>query len=777
MNQRLTPPARLIDLPAPSIPAAANGGLGYYDIEYDPLGFTIVTVGPYFEMLEGDLVEVFFGTKRVAFHIADTGDTSTINIKVPNREIKDLGDGEYTVTYTIVFFIGGGSVKSVETPVLVKLSVPGGLDPRPDTPELNENLASPFVIPDPVPDSAQSATVFVSPWLNMAADDVLTVSWGGHMRSLSPLLPGEVNRQQQVMIDRAMLEAVGGGRVPVTYEIRDKVNNRSLWAPYKNTDVEIEDPNAPEAPSVIANGAPVTEIDLAVLGSDDATVWVPRFDDIQPGQQVVVEWRGLTAANAPVDHDSGPQPVPNPLPFYLEFKIPNAKVITLGQGSVRVSYVVDGRRVSKKVLLPVKGQPLVLRAPEVPDAVAGELDPAVVPTGARFIVPAQPGIPQDARIDIYWDGVTSGGLPAKYSDNRTVSDPSQPLLFTIPASAITIIAGGSVTAHYTVNNGGTLLLSPQLPLRVKAASTQPLPAPTVDGVQNGVIDANLPSTFIRIPQYPDMAVQDVITGHWLAPMATSGQVTVVTVGPQEIPIAGTYIAGNLNSTVTVNYSIPGKGRSSSLSFTVEGATIVPVAPRVPKASGGRLNVQNDMYYDDFLEVEVPPFQGMANGQAIELEWVGPYFTWRDRQTVGTPQTLRFQVPRLEVIDAIGRSVQIRYTVNGTTPSPSFVLNIDSQGMEMPPPRYFPQEGSPTAAVSILSPDQQTGHTGRVRLYGINPAPWDSTEEYLQAETPKYFQVPRSIVEENRGRVVLINYSIYRGNNERFRFSRVLRQQL
>lgn len=103
MNQRLTPPARLIDLPAPSIPAAANGGLGYYDIEYDPLGFTIVTVGPYFEMLEGDLVEVFFGTKRVAFHIADTGDTSTINIKVPNREIKDLGDGEYTVTYTIVF--------------------------------------------------------------------------------------------------------------------------------------------------------------------------------------------------------------------------------------------------------------------------------------------------------------------------------------------------------------------------------------------------------------------------------------------------------------------------------------------------------------------------------------------------------------------------------------------------------------------------------------------------------------------------------------------------
>ena len=298
----------------------------------------------------------------------------------------------------------------------------------------------------------------------------------------------------------------------------------------------------------------------------------------------------------------------------------------------------------------------------------------------------------------------------------------------------------------------------------------------VDGVLDGVIDASRPSTIIRIPQYPGMAVQDVITGHWTAPMSTTGQVTVTTVGPQEIPIAGTYIAGNLNSNVAAHYSVPGKGVSFPLSFRVEAATIVPVAPKVPKAPDGKLNFHEKMYRDDFLEVEVQ-FPGMANGQSIELEWVGPYFTWRNTQIVSSPQILKFQVPRLEVIDAIGRSVQIHYLVNGTTPSPSFELNIDNQGMELPPPRYYPQVGSPTAAVSFLSPDQQNGYTGRVRLYGVNPTPWESTEEHLEKGVVEYFQVPRSVVEGHRGELVLINCSVYRGNGEPFRFSRVLRLQL
>lgn len=165
---------------------------------------------------------------------------------------------------------------------------------------------------------------------------------------------------------------------------------------------------------------------------------------------------------------------------------------------------------------------------------------------------------------------------------------------------------------------------------------------------------------------------------------------------------------------------------------------------------------------------------MAPGQSLVLEWAGPYFTWSSQpQQVIAPGLLQIQVPRLEIIDAIGRSVQVRYSVNGTLFSPVFVLNIDSQGIEMPPLRYINQGGG-NHVVSILSPGQQIGHTGRVRWNGVVVR--DSDEQHLEAGKVEYFQIPQFWITENQGREVLINYTLYRGNNEPFRFSRVLRQR-
>ncbi|MNJ59028.1 hypothetical protein D3C77_546910 [compost metagenome] len=94
---------------------------------------------------------------------------------------------------------------------------------------------------------------------------------------------------------------------------------------------------------------------------------------------------------------------------------------------------------------------------------------------------------------------------------------------------------------------------------------------------------------------------------------------------------------------------------------------------------------------------------------------------------------------------------------------------------MPPPQFHLQNDAATDAVSMLSLDQQDGHTGRVRWHGVVTR--DTDEQHLQAGRREYFQIDRSWIAENRGREVLINYSLYRGNNERFRFSRVLRLRL
>jgi len=782
----------LNELPAPAIIEALDGGLGYNDLKRDPEGMLTVTVGPgpAGQIAQGDIFTVYIGdptqaANQIGIKSANPEDVGIVNIYVKSADILKFGPGTHPVSYTFYTSFGGKTIYSLPTNVEIKLNVPGGLDPLPDTPFLNESLASPGVTPDPVPADAQSATVTVPAWRDIDVGDVLTVSWGERRIMLPALVAPPVGQPWpplQVTISREVLEAVGGGRVPVTYSIRDRVGNWSLWAPYTNIDVEIEDPNAPEAPYVVDNnGTVLSEIDLAALGTQDATVWVPRYAGIKSGDVVRVEWRGVTASGQLIDYVSPPLTVPNPIPpFYLEFKIPNNQVTPLGQGSVRVAYTVNTRLLSRTTRLPVRGEPVTLSVPQVPAAVGGILDPDNVPNGASFIVPVWPGIMLRDRVDIFWDGLTATGQPHRYTAFREVVD-TNPLTFTIPLSDITAIAGGKVEAHYTVTTTtGTVLRSPKLPLQIRAVPTQPLPAPTVDGVRNGVIDGSLPSTIVRIDQFASMALNDLIRMTWNAPLPTFAEVRVTTVGPQTLTVAGTFIAGNLNASVSVSYSVTSsdgqdKGTSPALTFRVEAAAIVPGLLRIPRAPAGRLNVHNDFYRDEFLIIEIPQFPGMASGQSIVVEWAGPYFTWSSQpQQVTTPGLLQFQVPRLEVIDAIGRSVQVRYSVNGTIFSPTFVLNIDSQGIEMPPPQFHLQNGAATDAVSILSPGQQNGHTGRVRWHGVVTR--DSGEQHLQAGRREYFQIDKSWIAENRGSEVLINYTLYRGNNEPFRFSRVLRMR-
>lgn len=787
----------LNELPAPAIIEALDGGLGYNDLERDPEGMLTVTVGPgpAGQIAEGDIFTVYIGdptepANQIGIKSANPEDVGIVNIDVKSADIRKFGEGIHAVSYTFFTSFGQVTIYSLPTDVEIKLSVPGGLDPKPDTGQLNENLLPPRVSPDPVPADAQSATVTVPVWRNMAERDVLTVSWAEHRITLPALVappPGQAWQEQQVTIDRAALEAVGGGIVPVTYSIRDRVFNWSLWAVYKDTEVKIEGPDTPEAPIVVdGNGTALTEIDLAALGADPATVWVPRYSGIQPGDRVAVTWRGVTVSGQPVEHTTATLQVPSPLPAILVFTIPNDQITPLGQSSASVFYTVNGRRLSRSLTLPVKGQALVLLPPQVPDAVDDVLDPASVPGGARFIVPVWPGMRLGDRVDIFWDGLTSTGQPHKFTAYREVSDTAAPMTFTIPLADITAIAGGSVEAHYTVTTAatGTVQPSPKLSLRIKAAVTQPLPVPTVDGVQHDVIDASLPSTIVRIPAYSSMALHDRIRMNWAAPVPTSAEVTVTAVGPQTVPVAGTFIAGNLNASVSVNYSVTSstgqdKGTSPSLTFRVQGAAITPGPLRIPKAPAGRLNVHRDFYEDNHLIVEVPQFPGMANGQAIVVEWAGPFATWKSEpQTVTTPGLLQFQAPRLEVIDAIGNSVQLRYSVNNTLFSPTFFLNIDSQGIEMPLPRFHFQNAAATDAVSILSPGQQTGHTGRVRWTGVVTR--DTGDQHLQAGKAEYFQIPKHWVSENQGREVLINYTIHRQGMDDpeppLRFSRVLRQK-
>ncbi|MFK0314344.1 hypothetical protein ACIQUF_24335 [Pseudomonas sp. NPDC090233] len=212
--------------------------------------------------------------------------------------------------------------------------------------------------------------------------------------------------------------------------------------------------------------------------------------------------------------------------------------------------------------------------------------------------------------------------------------------------------------------------------------------------------------------------------------------------------------------------------SKPLLFRVMRPAIVPGIPLVPKALAGRLNFHQSMYYDDYLDVQVPSFQGMS-GQSIRVEWVGRAITWTsDPQPPPTPQLLTFQVPRLEVIDSIGHTVTIRAVVNDTIRSQAFALIIEPQVLVLPEPQFHAQPNEATDAVSLLYSGQQDRHTGRVRWHGSIIR--DTDEEDLQEGRREYFQINRSWIQENLGREVLINYTARRPGDSQSWFSQVLR---
>jgi hypothetical protein len=142
MNTLTASSAPQADLPAPTVDGTRDGGLGYDDLK-DRNAFTYVVVGPLPIAQPGDGVTVFWAGASVKEHTVTQKDldSGTFAIAVVNGKIVDAGDGDKAVTYTATYLPGGGVENSLPLTVTVKRSVPGGLDPYPDTP-VNENLTA-----------------------------------------------------------------------------------------------------------------------------------------------------------------------------------------------------------------------------------------------------------------------------------------------------------------------------------------------------------------------------------------------------------------------------------------------------------------------------------------------------------------------------------------------------------------------------------------------------------------------------------------------------------
>jgi hypothetical protein len=206
----------------------------------------------------------------------------------------------------------------------------------------------------------------------------------------------------------------------------------------------------------------------------------------------------------------------------------------------------------------------------------------------------------------------------------------------------------------------------------------------------------------------------------------------------------------------------------------------PANPKILEAygsAGDQLNFDS-VYHANHITAQVPHYTGMARGQTVRMTWENPRHIYHSEVvTVGTPGAIDIPIPRIEVIDAIGHTVKVYYTVRtapGTAPIPSrtLLLHIDPYEFDL----LAPTLSTDQITLSVRYVGMVRGYTVRIRATGKTT--WESDEREVQTGVTPTFTLPSNWIAENRGIDTRINYSVYKsGSGQRFMFSKVLRARI
>jgi hypothetical protein len=240
------------------IPELAAPTLASSGINITSAAHLEVIVAPYPRMDAGDLLELFWDNCYVGSRLLTETDVhDSIRLRVPESFIVN---GTSHVHYRVMQ-IGRGPALSAARQVQVKLDCPGG-QPSALTGDENQSLA-PVRIPQAIrrqgvnPNQIKRGVpLTIEPYLNMAADDAITVRWGDVRMDLPGIKPCEVGQPVHVWVPpEIIMEAGEDLRLEVTYCIIDRVGNNSRWAPPRTLKIGCTNPylkNPPKAPLIAA---------------------------------------------------------------------------------------------------------------------------------------------------------------------------------------------------------------------------------------------------------------------------------------------------------------------------------------------------------------------------------------------------------------------------------------------------------------------------------------------------------------------------------------------
>jgi len=213
-------------LAPPVVPQAHGRGIGLLAAAQ-----LSIVVRPYVGMDEGDLIELFWDDCYVTARQVSADDVGqSLSLRVPESFVLD---GLARVHYRVLR-VGSAGACSRRLEVPVKLACPGG---QPFGEE-NQGLA-PLIIPAPIQrygvnpsQMRRGVPLTLAPYLNMAAEDEITLLWGDVRLDLPKLAGEDVGKPVRVFVPPAVIQEAGeDSGLDLTYCVIDRVGNNSRWAP------------------------------------------------------------------------------------------------------------------------------------------------------------------------------------------------------------------------------------------------------------------------------------------------------------------------------------------------------------------------------------------------------------------------------------------------------------------------------------------------------------------------------------------------------------------
>ncbi len=283
-----------------------------------------------------------------------------------------------------------------------------------------------------------------------------------------------------------------------------------------------------------------------------------------------------------------------------------------------------------------------------------------------------------------------------------------------------------------------------------------IPAPTVTGEQGGVLDPAYVTDIQVVASGIGLAKGDNVLVHWqgrvereTATKTYSGSGTLVFPPPLAWANESDQSAVNVTLRVARGSASP---ESEAKSFTVKTTIILKPAKVLEAygAQGDRLKM-SDIYTARHITVQIEQYVGMAIGQTIRVRYASARHVYDSAITpVTAVGAMNLNVPRMEVVDSIGSTVPVSFTVRTYPNGPlhrsdPLSLAVDAQEFVLPPPRLTPDQ----TTVTVRYPAMANGYQARVRFGGIitRRTQWQDMKTGVTAE----FSIPADWVSENKGK--------------------------